>query len=80
MAKKQDGCTTCRGLGYRKLTCCPKELITPEVTELIASADWAQKGLPPVAGGLLNQCMSWVEGVEVYRAASAQCELEAIEQ
>jgi hypothetical protein len=43
------------------LACCPAEFAGDEVWAILEAADAAPKGLPPVAGGLLDQAAAFVE-------------------
>ena len=54
-------CEECNPEGKIKITCCPLEIITDDVLEVIEYADLFEKGLPPVAGGVLNQAKIFVE-------------------
>jgi hypothetical protein len=60
-------CTACGGtgcghcvFGMAQITCCPLKLITPEVMDLMQLADMFGLGLPPVAGGVLDQTAYFV--------------------
>ena len=55
------GCEECEGTGRIKITCCPLEFITWDVWELIALAELFEKGLPPVAGGVLDQAKNFID-------------------
>ena len=44
-----------------KITCCPLEYITEDVWEVIQYAELYEKGLPPVAGGALDQAKNFTE-------------------
>lgn len=55
------GCDECRNTGGIDITDCPLNLITSDVWEIIALADLFEKGLPPVAGGALEQAKIFVE-------------------
>ena len=50
-----SGCPICDDIGTLDLIGCPLEIIDPGTWELIDYADLYRKGLPPVAGGALDQ-------------------------
>jgi len=52
------GCGKCED-GFIKITRCPLELITPDVYEMMELAELYEKGLPPIAGGALDQTASF---------------------
>ena len=56
-----SGCEQCENTGAINITCCPLELITNDVCEVIALTELFEKGLPPVAGGTLDQAKIFVE-------------------
>jgi len=60
MACNGAGCDECQG-GRIEITQCPLEVITPDVWEVMELAQLYEKGLPPVAGGALDQAKSFVE-------------------
>jgi len=41
--------------GRWQITECPLKIITPDLTKVIELANFYEKGLPPVAGGVLDQ-------------------------
>ena len=43
------------------INCCPLEIITADVWEVINYAELYEKGLPPVAGGSLDQARCFIE-------------------
>ena len=55
------GCRACDGKGMFEITKCPLELITHDVWKIIKFAELYEKGLPPVAGGALDQAVSFVD-------------------
>lgn len=51
-----DGsCGDCDVRGKMRITRCPLEYVTPDVLDVIRCAELYEKGLPPVAGGSLDQ-------------------------
>jgi hypothetical protein len=53
------------------LTGCPLEYITPDIDELLMLADFYEKGLPPIAGGVLDQAAGFVEACHIIFAEKA---------
>lgn len=49
------GCPVCRGSGWIEVTACPLTVLPPEVWEVLDLAETFRRGLPPVAGGVLDQ-------------------------
>jgi len=56
-----SGCDECEGTGAITITNCPLMLVTSDVWEIIALTELFEKGLPPVAGGTLDQAKIFVE-------------------
>ena len=56
-----EGCGDCDDKGILAITCCPLDYITDDVWEVIRFAELYEKGLPPVAGGALDQAGSFIE-------------------
>lgn len=57
----EAGCERCTGLGYFSLTTCPVQFVDDDCSELIRLAVLFEMGLPPVAGGVLDQSHWFVE-------------------
>jgi hypothetical protein len=55
------GCDECNQAGRTEIACCPLELVTSDVWQVIRYAELYKKGLPPIAGGVLDQAQSFVE-------------------
>lgn len=53
------GCPACRD-GKIDIPCCPLELITQDDWDVIELAGLYKKGLPPVAGGSLDQAAGFL--------------------
>lgn len=49
------GCDECENKGTITITCCPLEMITNDVWQIIQLVEFYEKGLPPIAGGTLQQ-------------------------
>jgi len=50
-----EDCPQCDGSGQMKITECPEKLITDDIWEAIEASSFWEKGIPPVAGGMLDQ-------------------------
>ena len=57
------GCRECGKTGRIQITCCPLEYVTDDVWEIIEYAELYEKGLPPVAGGALDQAYCFLQAV-----------------
>lgn len=66
---KREACPTCLGHGLKIFTTCPYSTVSNETAELIDLCGHAQDGFWPVAGGMLDQCYSFVEAYRTYRAS-----------
>ncbi|HEW78613.1 MAG TPA: hypothetical protein ENH34_01410, partial [Phycisphaerales bacterium] len=55
-----SGCDECEKKGTIEITCCPLELVTNDVWEILEFAELYEKGLPPIAGGSLDQAKSFI--------------------
>lgn len=55
------GCHECHDAGTFEVRQCPQELITPDVWQALYLADLFEKGLPPVAGGTLDQAQQFID-------------------
>ena len=53
-------CDACGKTGRMVIEGCPEKLITPDIWEAIMLADLWEKGIPPVAGGSLDQARVFV--------------------
>ncbi len=61
------GCEQCQERGQFLLTECPyKTHLTPEVCELVYFANLYKKGVPPVAGGALDQSAWFMEACNAF--------------
>ena len=59
-----NGCNECDNTGRFRITDCPLKDVTAEVRQLIRLAELFEKGLPPVAGGVLDQGQNFIEAAE----------------
>ena len=57
-------CNGCGGRGTIELTACPQQELDVELVEVLRLAAMYKKGLPPVAGGALDQSRWFVEACE----------------
>jgi len=54
------GCGDCKQTGRFEVTACPMLWIEPAIWELIDMAEFWEKGMPPVAGGVMDQTAYFV--------------------
>ena len=59
--RNSAGCGVCGGTGRIKFTDCPLLLLDSDVWETIDYAGLYEKGLPPVAGGALDQAYNFLQ-------------------
>ncbi len=55
-----NGCDECED-GRVKITECPLVLVPENIWEVIKFAELYEKGLPPIAGGALDQAKSFID-------------------
>lgn len=60
-----SGCGECDDKGTLAIKGCPLEMITRDVWEVIGLAELFEKGLPPVAGGVLDQAKIFVDATRI---------------
>lgn len=65
-----EGCDECR-LGQITISGCPNEYCSPVATAATL-IDLFEKGLPPVAGGALDQSVWFLEAARILRNDEAQ--------
>lgn len=46
---------------------CPLDYVTEDIWEVIRYAELFERGLPPVAGGVLDQAATFVEATNIIR-------------
>ena len=56
-----DRCSDCNGRGRFEIPMCPLLYVTQDVWDVVRMAGLFEKGLPPVAGGVLDQAAIFVE-------------------
>ena len=54
----ERGCQHCERKGNYEITDCPQKQIDAELVQFLDLADMFEKGIPPIAGGSLDQA-SW---------------------
>ena len=62
-----SGCQECNGQGRFEIPACPLDYVTEDVWDVIRLAELFEKGLPPVAGGVLDQAVVFVEAANFIR-------------
>ncbi len=72
----EAGCDDCGETGYVEITDCPKRCIDAGLLRAIRMADLMKQGLPPVAGGVLDQSSWFVSVYEAFRSEEAKAEAE----
>ena len=60
IACKGNGCEQCNQTGKIVIDQCPMDLIDSEIWEFLGFADLYKKGLPPIAGGALDQAQNFL--------------------
>lgn len=68
------GCDKCRQ-GMVRITGCPNEYCL-SIAPLVSLAELFKKGIPPVAGGVLDQSVWFVEAARILDRESAMIERE----
>lgn len=67
-----QGCDACGQTGRFEVTQCPLKWIEPEFWEMIEMVEFYDKGIAPVAGGLLDQTAYFVKFAAAVRGESEQ--------
>lgn len=58
-------CTICLGRGEYRVDRCPAETLTADVGSLFWMVGLAEHGRMPVAGGVLDQSQSFIDGLRL---------------
>jgi len=58
------GCAECGDTGKFEIACCPLDYITQDICFVIKLVHLYEKGLPPVAGGSLDQCQAFIHAAD----------------
>ena len=64
--KNFEGCPTCNGTGHIEIDCCPRLLLDGGTLAAVKLADLFRKGLPPLAGGTLDQPQEFLDWCDFY--------------
>jgi hypothetical protein len=72
----EQGCGDCNGEGFFYVRGCPKQEIDLELYHVIKLADYLESGLPPVAGGSLNQAAWFMDFSRLLRSEVSLAEGE----
>ena len=74
------GCERCDDRGYFWITDCPyKQFIDPDMMQLARFTKLLKRGLPPVAGGALDQENWFLDASEYLRCEQSRHSIEALE-
>lgn len=68
------GCDRCGGKGACDIAPCPWAAVTSDVVDLLMLEELFEKGLPPVAGGVLDQAKGFIEAARLVRRLRNQYE------
>ena len=68
---RDDECPDCKGTGRFVIAGCVREYAA-DVLPFISLARWADDGLLPVAGGVLDQAKSFMSALSFYRSEMAR--------
>jgi len=75
-----DDCEACGGTGTFSLDRCPKDYVGNEIAEAVRLADYANGGMWPVAGGLLDQSAQFVSFVAYLKDQDAKVQIDKQER
>lgn len=75
-ACEETGCQRCEHQGYFYLSECPKQLVDSELYRMTRLAAYLENGLPPVAGGSLDQSAWFMEFVSTLQLETRNAEAE----
>lgn len=70
------GCEVCNESGYFYIAECPLEVVTEDVWDVMEYADLYKRGLPPVAGGALDQARVFTQACRIIWAEKKSYEKE----
>jgi len=73
-------CETCGGRGYVEIEGCPRQVIGWEMTQAINLANYASKGLMPVAGGVMEQSAWFLEMLSTLESDQNKIDSERAER
>ena len=66
-----ENCPACKGAGQFPISGCPKKMLSRDIFELCRLASFMDDGLPPVAGGALDQTAAFLTGYGFLKAEDA---------
>ena len=72
----KDDCPECKGTGIFTVTRCPLDEVTQDVWDALDYADLYEKGLPPIAGGALDQAYAFTQACSFIWSEKARHEAE----
>ena len=75
--KEAQKCEHCQS-GLIRFTACPLDVVTPDVWEAIEMARLFAKGIPPIAGGSLDQTAVFLQAARFVWAEESQWKSEAM--
>ena len=74
---RRPPCPSCEGLGRFPVYCCPLDAEgMPDALAMIDAAELFHKGLPPIAGGTLDQVRAFVHAAAFVRSEQARIRAE----
>lgn len=71
-------CETCLGMGRIEISNCPKRIVDSEMVEVLELADLMKDGLPPIAGGVLDQAAWFVNAAQYHWQECNRVQVEAM--
>lgn len=69
-------CETCNGIGRIEIASCPKRLVDSEMVVVLDLADLMKEGLPPIAGGVLDQSAWFVNAAKYHWQEKNRAQIE----
>ena len=70
------GCGECGGKGHHEITGCPLAIVSEDVWTLHRLVRFMDEGLPPVAGGVLDQAEVFLDAMTFVRAEKHRIEAD----
>lgn len=77
---EEQGCEACGDTGRIELTGCPRQFVDLELYQLVKLVDWFEKGVPPVAGGSLNQSEWFLNFASLLTSETSRAEIERLKR
>lgn len=72
------GCDDCGGMGYMRIEGCPK-VYCSQIVPTMQLIELFENGLPPIAGGVLDQSASFITAAKHYASESRMAEAQSSE-